>query len=378
MIKPPLSLYCHVPWCIEKCPYCDFNSFQKQATDSTESYTKAICKDILKSAEIAENREIISVFIGGGTPSLFPSDSIRQIIETVKSTFHCSTNMEITIEMNPSSFEAAKMKDWIKSGVNRVSIGVQSFNDHSLVQLGRTHRSDEAVHSIQAALDTGFNQVNIDIMYGLPEQSLTEAMDDLEKAISYQTTHLSWYELTLEPGTLFANRPPKRPGADLLNDIDETGQKILQNSHLKRYEISAYATSNNHCKHNLNYWKYGDYIGCGNGASTKITLPNGIKRYQRYRNPGLYQQKPTHRCVEHWVDPSQQLFEYMLNHLRLNTPIRISDICERTQLTQTAIIAKCQRALDETMIEITDTHIKKTAHGDRYLNNLQGLFLDDE
>lgn len=378
MNKPPLSLYCHVPWCVEKCPYCDFNSFKKSSSDDTHQYTQAICKDIAESAKLAENREIISIFIGGGTPSLFPAQHISQIMDTIRSSFHCTADCEVTIEMNPSSFESAKMKYWKKCGINRVSIGVQSFDNKALGQLGRTHCRTEAEQSIQAALDMEFDQVNIDIMYGLPEQSVSEAMADLKQAVSYKTSHLSWYELTIEPGTLFAKQPPKRPNDEILHDMDDEGQKILFDSHLQQYEISAYAATNSRCRHNLNYWQFGDYIGCGNGSSTKITTAEGIKRYQRYRNPALYQESPTHRCVEHWVDSSQQLFEFMLNHLRLDDPIKIASICERTQLSKSEIEAQCRTALEENMIEMTSQIIQKTAHGSRYLNNLQALFLSKD
>ncbi|MAV28290.1 MAG: YggW family oxidoreductase [Legionellales bacterium] len=375
MNKPPLSLYCHVPWCIEKCPYCDFNSFKKNSSDDFEQYTSALRQDIIDSAKHAENRQLISIFIGGGTPSLFPTKEVHRILDTIYSTYDCAPDCEITLEMNPSSFESAKMKDWKQSGVNRVSIGVQSFDNTALSRLGRSHSRTDSEKSIQTALDMEFDEVNIDIMYGLPDQSVSEAMADLRHGISFKTTHLSWYELTIEPGTLFSKQPPNRPDEDKLHQMDMRGQELFNKSHLEQYEISAYAAKGSRCKHNMNYWKFGDYIGCGNGASSKITTHHGITRYQRYRNPGLYQTAPTHRCVEHQVEHSQQLFEFMLNHLRLHEPIELASICDRTQLTKEEILNRCHAALEEDMLIITDSMIEKTKRGNRYLNNLQTLFL---
>ncbi|MBL96445.1 MAG: YggW family oxidoreductase [Legionellales bacterium] len=378
MIKPPLSLYCHVPWCVHKCPYCDFNSFQKTATDDPSNYTDALCKDIAHSARHSDSRALESVFIGGGTPSLFPEECIDRILDTIRLHYKLTQGCEITLEMNPSSFEREKMKAWKSSGINRLSIGVQSFNDDSLYALGRTHSGCDAHDSIEAAINTGFKQVNIDIMYGLPQQSKEMALDDLQRAIHYQTNHLSWYELTIEPGTKFANNPPHRPSEDIMSDIDELGQELIKASQLERYEISAYAKPQHQCKHNKNYWTFGDYIGCGNGASTKLTTRQGIQRFQKYRNPALYQQAPTHRCVEHFVDRSQQLFEFMLNHLRLYEPISLQRIQDHTELTHEEITSQCRTAITSKLMRRNEQWLNVTKQGYRYLNDLQAIFLNAE
>ena len=371
----PLSLYCHLPWCIEKCPYCDFNSFKLSKQDSMERYTNALCQDLMSSSQLINNRPIISIFFGGGTPSLFPSTSIEKIMSTIQAHYQLSENIEITLEMNPSSCETKKLAELRNIGINRLSIGVQSFNDASLKALGRVHDAKMAHEAIVEAQKNDFDAINIDIMYGLPHQTEKEALLDLEQAIQYQTAHLSWYELTIEANTYFAKHRPHIPDCDILDRMDKLGQVVLKDAGFERYEVSAYARQRKRCTHNMNYWNFGDYLGCGNGASSKITDTKGIWRFQKYRSPALYQEAPTKQCLQQQVELDEQLFEYMLNKLRLTGPFHIAEISRLTQLDRGTVTDKLQPAIQQGMLKVSNGYITKTTLGHSYLNDLQALFL---
>ena len=323
--QPNIALYCHLPWCIEKCPYCDFNSFKKNPQDSFVDYTNAICSDIISSAQYAKQRSISSIFFGGGTPSLFPSSQIEAILYTIKQYYQLTSQCEITLEMNPQSAEIKKIQDYYHMGINRLSIGAQSFNDRLLKNIGRIHNETQIHEAITQAQSCGFQSINVDIMYGLPEQSLAEVIHDLECAIAYSPEHISWYELTLEANTYFAKHPPRIPDSDTHFNMASAGWELLNQSGYNRYEISAFSRPNRQCQHNINYWNFGDYIGVGNGASSKITRDAQIKRYQKHKNPALYQQAPEREIQIHIVAAEDVIFEYMLNKLRLLESFSLSE-----------------------------------------------------
>lgn len=375
----PLSLYIHLPWCVEKCPYCDFNSFKKQNHDSELIYTDALCLDLDNSAKMALNRPIQSVFFGGGTPSLFDCDHIERILERLRVNFTLAPACEITLEMNPSSFEIAKLERWLHMGINRVSIGAQSFDNLSLSAIGRTHNATQAVDAIQAALALPFRSVNVDIMYGLPGQTIAQAEHDLATVIALAPPHISWYELTIEANTYFAKHRPQIPDHEMQYTICQHGLAQLAEAGYQRYEISAYALSHQHeCTHNKNYWHFGDYIGCGAGASSKVTSHGEILRYQKHRVPGLYQQAPTRQVQIHKVQNSEVVFEYMLNKLRLMQPFTIQDVADATLCDAMLIQQACRPALQSGWLEI---HANQTIHltpsGRLFMNDCQASFLNN-
>lgn len=375
MSKPEISLYCHLPWCVEKCPYCDFNSFKKTEQDQEDVYTNAICKDIIASSIEAEGRELKSVFFGGGTPSLFAVKNIGAILETIATHYSLSKDCEITLEMNPSSFETKKMADLCSLGINRLSIGVQSLHNHLLEKIGRTHNKEQAIAAIVTALQLPFQSVNVDLMYALPEQILAEAMDDLQQVIDLGPNHISWYELTIEANTYFAKHCPKLPSDDTQFQIYKQGLKKLEKSGYQRYEISAFSRHNTPCQHNLNYWDFGDYIGCGNGSSSKITKKEAIVRYQKYRNPGLYQLDPEKKINHSTVEEKDIIFEYMLNKLRLMKGFSIGEIEKCTKLPKKTIINKLSTAIDLGYLEVKDSVVTQTQKGQLFMNDCQALFI---
>lgn len=377
MIDQPLSLYIHLPWCLEKCPYCDFNSYQKKDTDNEKTYTDALCLDLIHSAMVAGRRPIHSIFFGGGTPSLFACEHIEKILDHIHKNFLVTPSCEITIEMNPSSFETAKLEQWYKMGINRVSVGAQSFHAPALKAIGRTHDGQQAKDAIQAALSLPFRSVNVDIMYALPEQSIDQAQQDLEMVIDLNPPHISWYELTIEANTYFAKHRPKIPDHDTQFAICEQGLLLLEQAGYDRYEISAYAKTGHTCAHNKNYWNFGDYIGCGAGASSKTMKNDGLWRYQKHRSPALYQSAPTKHVQEQKVSKDEIIFEYMLNKLRLMQPFTIEEVQRLTGCTEVEIQTACTSSIRAGWIKIIENRILLTSLGRLFMNDCQASFLKD-
>lgn len=331
----PLSLYIHFPWCIQKCPYCDFNSHAlKQKQDLNEAlYIEHLLSD-LRYAIRDEHRPLSSIFMGGGTPSLFSGQSIHQLLNGIRQEMDFLPDIEITLEANPATWEQQRFADYLNAGVNRLSLGIQSFQAHQLSALGRVHQKEEALQAIRTAQEVGFKRLNLDLMFALPEQSVSEALDDLAQALAFQPEHLSWYQLTLEPNTVFYHQPPPLPDADTQYAIYEAGSAFLRQHHYQNYEISAW-TRQQTCRHNLNYWEYGDYLGIGAGAHYKITKHQIIHRGQQFSSPSQYQKAPgkfnNPYSARIWeVRPEEQPFELMMNALRLREGIDKNKAQSRT------------------------------------------------
>jgi len=383
---PPLALYIHFPWCEKKCPYCDFNSHQIKDPSSSlkggfdeQRYINALIADLETELPNIWGRQVHSIFIGGGTPSLLSAAGMDQLLCAVRARIQLEPGAEITMEANPGSVETEKFAGFAKAGVNRVSLGIQSFQDQQLKALGRIHNGTEAKRAIQIALDH-FKSVNIDLMYGLPNQSLEAAKADIETALSFKTPHLSLYNLTLEPNTYFANCPPKLPSDDEIDNIFEQNLDLLTKAGYKRYEVSAYAQKDQECKHNLNYWRFGDYLGIGAGAHGKISYPGKITRQVRERHPETYMQAietKGNALIESREITSKDLpFEFMLNSLRLTDGVDTHTFSERTGLPLSVISKGLETASKKGLLDENPSKLKATELGLRYLNNLQEIFLD--
>jgi oxygen-independent coproporphyrinogen-3 oxidase len=383
---PPLALYIHFPWCEKKCPYCDFNSHQVKDVKAGQHpqgfdearYINALIADLETELPRTWGRQVHSIFIGGGTPSLLSPKGMDDLLCAVRARIHLEPGAEITMEANPGSVEAEKFAAFAKSGINRVSLGIQSFQDQQLKALGRIHNGDEAKRAIAIALEH-FKSVNIDLMYGLPNQTLMAAKADIETALSFQTPHLSLYNLTLEPNTYFANFPPKLPSEDEIDAIFDQNLELLNKAGYKRYEVSAYAKKDQECKHNLNYWRFGDYIGIGAGAHGKISFSDKITRQVRERHPESYMQameKNGDALIEAREVSTKDLpFEFMLNTLRLTEGVQTKTFSERTGLPLNVIAKGLEEASKKGLLDDNPTLLKGTDQGLRYLNNLQEIFL---
>jgi len=383
---PPMALYIHFPWCEKKCPYCDFNSHQIKDQSSNllggfdeQRYINALIADLETELPNIWGRHVHSIFIGGGTPSLLSAAGMDQLLCAVRARINLEPDAEITMEANPGSVEAEKLAGFAKAGINRVSLGIQSFQDEQLKALGRIHNGAEAKRAVQIALNN-FKSVNLDLMYGLPNQSLEAARSDIETALSFQTPHLSLYNLTLEPNTYFANFPPKLPSDDEIDAIFEQNLALLTEAGYRRYEVSAYAKKDQECKHNLNYWRFGDYIGIGAGAHGKISYPAKITRQVRERHPQTYMQAMETKgnaLIESREVASKDLpFEFMLNTLRLTDGVDTNTFSERTGLPLSVISKGLDAASKKGLLDENPSKLKATTLGLRYLNNLQEMFLD--
>jgi oxygen-independent coproporphyrinogen-3 oxidase len=382
---PPLALYIHFPWCEKKCPYCDFNSHQiKDAPNlvggfDEQRYINALIADLETELPNIWGRQVHSIFIGGGTPSLLSAAAMDQLLCAVRARVNLEPDAEITMEANPGSVEADKLAGFAKAGINRVSLGIQSFQDAQLKALGRIHNGAEAKRAVQIALDH-FKSVNLDLMYGLPNQSLGAARLDIETALSFKTPHLSLYNLTLEPNTYFASFPPSLPSDDEIDAIFEQNLALLTQAGYKRYEVSAYAQKDQECKHNLNYWRFGDYIGIGAGAHGKISYPEKITRQVRERQPEAYMKAMETKgiaLIESREITSKDLpFEFMLNTLRLTDGVDTNTFSERTGLPLSVISKGLEAASKKGLLDENPSKLRATTLGLRYLNNLQEIFLD--
>ena len=383
---PPLTLYVHFPWCTKKCPYCDFNSHAVTNNGSHQTnfdealYLKALCADLEASLPLIWGRRIHAIFIGGGTPSLLSAAGLDQLLADIRARLPMDADIEITMEANPGSVEVQQFKAYQASGVNRLSLGIQSFNDQHLKALGRIHQADEARQAIRIAQQT-FLRVNIDLMYGLPEQTTQQAMLVLKEALSFETGHISLYHLTLEPNTLFASFPPPLPDEDTTFEMQEILHQLLHQADYDRYEISAFAKKNQRCQHNLNYWKFGDYLGIGAGAHGKISFPDKIIRTIKERHPQSYMQSvfsPAKAMLEErQIDGHELPFEFMLNALRLIEGVPSADFLDRTGIDLSAIQKDLQVAVQKGLLTDSLTQIQATPLGLQFLNDLQEIFLPD-
>jgi oxygen-independent coproporphyrinogen-3 oxidase len=380
-MPPPLSLYIHIPWCVKKCPYCDFNSHEnKEAqnfTDLESIYVDALIKDLECSLPKIWGRKIHSIFFGGGTPSLFSGKAIQKILSQVRALTPILYDAEITLEANPGTIDSNHFEAYKEAGVTRVSLGIQSFNDVHLKALGRIHDSSEAKKGIEIAM-RHFDEVNLDLMYALPNQKLDEAIDDVRTATSFNTQHLSFYHLTIEPNTFFFKHPPKLPLDDESAVMQETIETILNEHGYQHYETSAFAKPKSKCQHNLNYWQFGDYLGIGAGAHSKLTFHDKMIRESRYKNPKQYMEKVSmHNMIESEtiIHENDLAFEFMMNHLRLIDGFGIQSFEEKTGLNISDIGKELKAAVDKKLISMDHEMIKPTLLGQRFLNDLLGIFL---
>lgn len=373
----PLSLYIHMPWCIRKCPYCDFNSHALKNELPEAEYIQRLIVELQQQLSLINHRPIHSIFIGGGTPSLFSPESYGKLFHFIEHTLMLENECEITLEANPGTVEQTNFDGYRQIGINRLSLGVQSFQMDKLKSLGRIHNGDEAIRAMDIARRAGFTNINIDLMHGLPKQTIEDALYDLNMALSLSPTHLSWYQLTLEPNTYFYKHPPRLPKDETLWNIQQRGHQLLTQHRFTHYEVSAYCQPHYRCRHNLNYWEFGDYLGLGAGAHSKITHANGqVSRHANVKNPKRYLDLQQSPIEENKVLTTEELaFEFMLNALRLQQPISYQLFSERTGLTLAHIHQPLQLAQQYQFMQLTDTHLSLTALGTQFLNDVTELFL---
>ncbi|NKF50040.1 radical SAM family heme chaperone HemW [Shewanella sp. WXL01] len=374
---PPLSLYIHIPWCVQKCPYCDFNSHGQNGELPQQQYVHALLEDLKQDLKYVHGRRIHTIFIGGGTPSLFSAAAIKRILDGAKQMIGFEDDIEITMEANPGTLEHDDFSAYRQAGVTRLSIGIQSFSKDKLNLLGRIHDDNEAVVAAASAKQAQYQSFNLDLMHGLPSQSFDEAMQDIEQAAALQPPHLSWYQLTIEPNTLFHSKPPQLPDDENLWQIYEQGQKRLAQLGYQQYEISAYAKPGFQCRHNLNYWRFGDYLGVGCGAHGKITDVENhrIIRTVKIKHPKGYLKTDDYTFDTQYVDKDELAIEYLMNRLRLIEPILKSEFEQRTGLAANSLDEGMKQAKERGLIEETEHHWQLTAKGQMFVNEVLSLFL---
>jgi len=375
---PPLSLYVHVPWCVQKCPYCDFNSHGQKGDIPEAEYVQHLIDDLKADLHLVQGRKIHSIFIGGGTPSLLTGAAYTRLLKEVDSLIGLTDNCEITLEANPGTVETGRFKDYVKAGINRISIGVQSMQDDKLKALGRIHGADEASYAAQQASEAGLNSFNLDLMHGLPGQSLDDALSDLKQIIALNPPHISWYQLTIEPNTQFASKPPTLPQDETLWDIQEQGQALLAQAGYQQYEISGYAKPGYQCQHNLNYWRFGDYLGIGCGAHGKVTdaKTGVITRTEKVKHPRGYMDIIKPYLYKSWqVEQDDLAFEFFMNRFRLIEPCPINDFNALTQQPLQSQQHALDKAINAGLLTKTDSHWHVTLQGQRFLNDLLALFV---
>lgn len=380
LASPPLSLYIHIPWCVQKCPYCDFNSHQLKHDIPESDYVAALIKDLdndIKRFNL-NGRTLHSIFIGGGTPSLFSPQAIATLLSAVYQRLAPTKDIEVTLEANPGTIEADKFEGFAQAGVSRLSIGVQSFESDKLIKLGRIHDNNQAIRAAKLAKNCGVKSFNLDLMHGLPNQSIDNALDDLQQAIALAPDHLSWYQLTIEPNTAFHSKPPELPQDETLWAIQEQGVKILADAGYQQYEISAYSKTNKQSQHNLNYWRFGDYLGIGCGAHGKITdlKSNSIYRTVKVKHPKGYL-APEREALDHLtqVSAAELPFEFMMNQLRLRESFSLDSYEQTTGLPKSTLNQPLTLAKQKQLLSENQSLWQVTALGHRYLNDLLELFL---
>lgn len=380
--QPPLSLYIHFPWCVRKCPYCDFNSHAVKGEIAENEYIQALRKDLEQDLSRIWGRRVVSVFMGGGTPSLFSPEAVERLLSEVRARVMLNPEAEITLEANPGTVEYEKFAEFYAAGVNRLSIGVQSFNDGHLQALGRIHGSRESIKAVETAHYAGFENINVDLMFGLPAQSPQQALQDLATAVALEPAHISFYQLTIEPNTWFHHQPPVLPEEDVIWEIQTRGQRYLAEQGFAQYEVSAYAKNHKQCLHNLNYWQFGDYLAIGAGAHAKLTDVNAqrICRLSKAKQPDEYLQTAgTSKGIlsENVLSRKDVGLEFMMNALRLNDGFAPQLFYERTGQPLTVVEAPLRRAEAQGLLEWSVDNIRPTEKGRRYLNELLELFLPD-
>ena len=375
---PPLSLYIHIPWCVRKCPYCDFNSHEARGVFPEKEYVAALVRDLELALPQIWGRKVYTIFFGGGTPSLLSGEAVSEILRNVRMLLPLAMNAEITLEANPGTVEADKFAAFRDAGVNRLSMGIQSFNDKHLQALGRIHSADEAKRAIEIA-QQHFDNINLDLMYALPSQTLDEALSDVRTALQYKPQHLSCYHLTLEPNTQFHHNPPLLPDDDASAEMQQRIEALLAAHGYEHYETSAFAQSKRRAKHNLNYWQFGDYLGIGAGAHSKLSFPDKVLRQARHKQPQSYMQQVIAGSpvqTENEVGVDAMPFEFMMNALRLNEGFDSSLFGERTSLSLLSIQSELQEAERRGLLLRDHQHIAPTLLGQRFLNDLLGVFID--
>lgn len=376
--RPPLSLYIHIPWCVQKCPYCDFNSHALKGEVPHEEYVRHLLADLDNDLPLTGGREVRTIFIGGGTPSLLSSEAMMMLMDGVRARLPLAPDAEITMEANPGTVEADRFSGYQRAGINRISIGVQSFSPQKLQRLGRIHGPEEAKRAAHLAAGLGLRSFNLDLMHGLPDQTLEEALDDLRQAIALNPPHLSWYQLTIEPNTMFSSRPPKLPDDDALWDIFEQGDRLLTAAGYQQYETSAYAKPGYRCEHNLNYWRFGDYLGIGCGAHGKLTQDDGrIIRTVKTRHPRGFM-AGNYLDRQYDVADSEKPFEFFMNRFRLLEAAPRQEFVDFTGLDESVIRAQLDEALEKGYLTETANAWQITEKGKLFLNSLLELFLAEE
>lgn len=384
LTPPPLSLYIHIPWCVQKCPYCDFNSHAQKGLIPEAEYIQHLLadlsQDLIAYQAAIGHRKIHSIFIGGGTPSLFSAEGIAYLLKEVEKRIAFEPNIEITLEANPGTAEAARFLGYAEGGVTRISMGIQSFEPEKLLKLGRIHDSQEAIQAVKFAQDSaksGLKSFNIDLMHGLPNQSVQQALADLETGIALNPPHLSWYQLTIEPNTMFYYRKPTLPDDDALWEIFEQGHQLLTRAGYEQYETSAYAKKGFQCQHNLNYWRFGDYLAIGCGAHGKITFPTGeIYRFSKTKHPKGYM-RGEYRYHQEQIEFADRPFEFFMNRFRLLEAVPKSEFEAYTGLNETVVRPTMDWALTQNYITENASHWQITEHGKLFLNELLEAFLAD-
>jgi putative oxygen-independent coproporphyrinogen III oxidase len=375
---PPLSLYIHIPWCVRKCPYCDFNSHESRGEIPEQNYVNALLSDFHQELPHFQNRKLHSIFIGGGTPSLFSAKSIDTLLSGIEKWVKFSDRIEITLEANPGTADAKKFTDFRSAGITRLSIGIQSFNDQHLHTLGRIHNAAEARRAIEIAREAGYDNFNLDLMYGLPQQSPYEAVDDLLAACEFEPAHLSWYQLTIEPNTVFFSSPPNLPSESRVERIRESGMAILSENAYKQYEVSSFSKPSKVSAHNMNYWQFGDYVGIGAGAHGKLTdaKSNRIQRTRKIKQPDQYQASNSEYTTEQKeIDVDQRPLEFLMNALRLKQGFSIRHFESRTGLPFSTIEKKVEYLISTNFLFKNGDNIAASERGYLLLNSLLEEFL---
>ena len=378
---PPLSLYIHFPWCVQKCPYCDFNSHEIKTGIPEATYIDALLKDLENDLPLIWGRKINTIFMGGGTPSLFTPEAMESLLSGIRARIPVSPNAEITIEANPGTVENEYITGFKAAGINRISFGIQSFNDHTLKKLGRIHNAESARQAVLKAQQAGFERINIDLMFALPEQTLAQARFDLETALALNPTHLSYYQLTIEPNTAFHHTPPTLPNDDASWEIFQQGKSILKNAGFKQYEVSAYAKDEDNCRHNTNYWLFGDYLGIGAGAHAKITngAEQSITRYRKHKHPKEYLTNVATSAVagEQVLTDQELLFEFLMNALRLNEGFNTEIFTQRTGLQLNTLQQQLEPMINKNLIEWDQTtnRVYASEQGKMFLNDVLEQYL---
>jgi len=374
---PPLSLYVHIPWCVRKCPYCDFNSHQAAEEIPERAYVDALIDDLKADLSWVQGRKLHSIFFGGGTPSLFSGRAIGEILTAVEHQIGFEEDIEITLEANPGTFEQQKFSNFRSAGINRLSIGIQSFSSHHLERLGRIHDGSQALQAIATARAAGFSNFNIDLMHGLPDQTIDEAAADIKLAIDNGAQHISWYQLTIEPNTEFYSRPPPLPNDDRLADIQQVGMNLLHGNDFAQYEVSAFALSSQTSKHNINYWQFGDYLGIGAGAHGKITLPESgvVMRSSKTRQPDKYLARiDSFMAQNRAIAADEMALEFMMNGLRLVDGVPVEYFSPRTGLVLSSIETQISDLQRKGLIETDDSRYRTTKLGYQFLNTVLQQF----